>query len=169
MTKAFSSLCLAMSVMTLMGFTHTASSAPLVVLDDQGGRPFMLNGKHQRAGLRATPPRDIRFSVGFPVRTAHLSPGQMLTTPVPLHKGQQPLFVIGNDDLSLDWVEANKPYLLEIGARGFVVSVENEQDWVQLQEWLAPLDVKAVTGDAFNEVFGLTHYPFLLLNGEALQ
>jgi integrating conjugative element protein (TIGR03765 family) len=167
--KAFTpSLSLAMSVMTLV-LAHPALSAQLVVLDDQGGRPFMLNGKHQRAGLRATPPRDIRFSIDFPVRTTRLSPGQMATTPTPLHQGQQPLFVIGNDDVSLDWIEVNKPYLLEIGARGFVVSVDTEQDWHQLREWLAPLDVKAVTGDAFHEVFGLTHYPFLLLNGEALQ
>jgi len=129
----------------------------------------MLNGKHQRAGLRTEPPKEARFSVAYPVRTTRLSPGPMTTTPVPLHQGQQPLFVIGNDDLSLDWIEANKSYLLEIGARGFVVSVDTEQDWHQLREWLAPLDVKAVTGDAFNEVFGLTHYPFLLLNGEALQ
>lgn len=129
----------------------------------------MLNGKHQRAGLRATPPEGVRFSVAYPIRTTRLSPGQVATTPVPLHQGQQPLFVIGNDELSLDWIDINKPYLLEIGARGFVVSVGSEREWNQLRKWLAPLDVKAVTGDAFSEVFGLTHYPFLLLNGEALQ
>lgn len=154
---------------TLLCLSAASSAQRLIVLDDQGGRPFALHGKTNREGISTTPPRGISFKQSFPVRTAQLSPGELVTTPVPSHKGQWPVFVIGNDAFSLGWIEVNKNYLVELGAKGFVVSVASEAEWLELKDWLAPLDVKAVPGDAFHEVFGITHYPFLLKNGEALQ
>ena len=82
-----------------------------------------------------------------------------------------PIFVMGMDDLSLNWFDRAADGLIEIGARGMVVEASRLTDWQTLKEKArnAGIDLMLLEGDALAEGYGISTYPIVLMSPELTQ
>jgi len=97
----------------------------------------------------------------LPVRSARLSPG--IVPPRALNlPGMAPLFLIGQDTASLEWLSRHAQALKELGANGLAVEVDNVQALRRIQTAAPGLNIWPVSGDDIAERLELEHYPVLI-------
>lgn len=152
-------------------YAQTAS-APLIVVEDRGGvsalpyyRP--LNPQPDRAtpsGSMPLPRVDSATdaeAVTLPVRSAHLSPGDVPRRVIRA-PGLTPLFLIGDDARSHAWLQKRQGALRELRAVGLVVNVESMAALTALRRMAPDLPLSPVSGDDLAQRLGLHHYPVLI-------
>ncbi|MEX0828148.1 MAG: DUF2859 domain-containing protein [Haliea sp.] len=78
----------------------------------------------------------------------------------------RPLFIMGMDPQSLDWLVGASLILAEIGAQGLVVEAPDRQDWLALQEAAseAGIALSLFRADSLAELYGVTTYPVVFLS-----
>lgn len=81
----------------------------------------------------------------------------------------QPMFVIGDDDYSLQWFEANREILVQYGAVGMLTHVDSRETWEQLQRLVAPLQLYPLNADMLAQEFGVPGYPILVTKAGFFQ
>lgn len=147
------------------------ASAELIVVEDLGGtsampyyRALNLLPDAEPSLLQSLPPIPIKpYSEAdmLPVKSARLSPGKVesraLNAP-----GLQPLFLIGNDSLSRDWLVNRIDILRELNAVGLVVDVEKLEALEELRKLAPGLEMAPASGDELAEMIGLRGYPVLI-------
>ncbi len=154
-------------LMALMLSSFTVQ-AELIVVEDRGGAP--AQSYYEALGVSSEPvsqpavspqvmPADESFAL--PVRSGDLTPGRVapgrLSAP-----GLQPFFLIGDDDLSREWMEERREILRKIGAFGLVVNVESREGLEQLRNLVPDLTLSPVSGDDLAQRLRLSHYPVLI-------
>lgn len=100
----------------------------------------------------------------FPVVSTRAGPGRLLQNPMPskLPGGPgQPIFIVGDDPASLDWLQRNADALRRIGARGIVASVGTLEDFLRLRA-SADLHMVPMSADALLEAAGFHVWPVLI-------
>ena len=77
----------------------------------------------------------------------------------------QPIFMIGYDRVSIDWLKANRGHLAKSKAIGLVVNVQNPTQMEELQT-LAGNDIalQPTPGDSLAEHLKIRNYPFYMDN-----
>lgn len=147
-----------------------ASMPALIVVEDRGGAPaqpyYQALGLTPRAqALPATPqlPRTQPFSEAelLPAHSTRLSPG-VVTTRVIHAPGLQPVFLIGDDARSRDWLRRHLNHLRALDAVGLVVQVDTPQALAALRALAIGLTLAPVSGDELAQRLGLRHYPVLI-------
>lgn len=109
----------------------------------------------------------------FPVSTPSMRPGRSAVNrqrlAARLERLSTPLFLIGSDTLSLDWLARHRERLIALGAIGFLVEAKTAADFQTVLGVAGP-DLIIVPGSAerLAGVLGLSHYP-VLLSGEELD
>lgn len=78
------------------------------------------------------------------------------------HKINRPVFIVGPDARSLEWLLANQEHLAEINALGIVTNVKSADELSQLRSRVARLQLTAVPVDDLAKLFEITHYPVLI-------
>lgn len=146
------------------------SAEPLIVVEDRGGDsalPYYSALKLQPH--TAAPPSDVPLlspkhvsdADMLPVHSARLSPGielpRAITAP-----GLTPLFLVGDDERSREWLHQNMQYLIKIKALGFIVNVETTQALTSLRALAPGLTLTPVSGDDLAQRLHLRHYPVLI-------
>lgn len=81
----------------------------------------------------------------------------------------QPMFVIGDDDYSLQWFEANREILMQYGAVGMLTHVDSRETWEQLQRLVAPLQLYPLNADMLAQEFGVPGYPIMVTRAGFFQ
>jgi integrating conjugative element protein (TIGR03765 family) len=81
----------------------------------------------------------------------------------------RPFFIVGYDQQSAEWLEANRDYLIDINARGLVTNVKSTQQMNVLREYGGTLPLDAIPVDSIAKVFDLEFYPVLVTNEEVTQ
>nr|AAT40801.1 hypothetical protein [Haemophilus influenzae] len=76
--------------------------------------------------------------------------------------GMLPIFLIGTDNLSKNWLHSNYDYLKKIGAMGLVVSVKTTNELSELRQLAPDLTLMPTPGDDLASRLNLAHYPALL-------
>ncbi len=141
-----------------------------IVIKDYGGRDSGVPREEdvlREYQLNAKPAPPIDFNP-FPIRSK-IGPGVLqkpLKLRVPIEK---PLFFVGNDPRSRDWVSKNKQYLLSIGATGYATNLQSESELTDIQGLAHPLGIAPMPLDAAAELFGIPVYPVLIFNESAKQ
>jgi integrating conjugative element protein (TIGR03765 family) len=74
----------------------------------------------------------------------------------------QPFFIVGCDEVSLEWVETHRARLLDLKAFGLVVDALDVRAYERLEHAAEGLVVRPVMGDLLAEHLGITHYPALV-------
>jgi len=74
----------------------------------------------------------------------------------------QPLFIVGCDEASLEWVEVNRARLLELSAFGLVVDAPDVEAYERLEQAAEGLVIRPVVGDLVAEHLGIKRYPALV-------
>lgn len=128
----------------------------------RGNMDAAMHRARKQLDTLATPTLPVSLATYFPIRTEHLSvaePRQKIINQLPI-----PLFIIGMDARSLDWLSQNFDELKSIGARGVVVQAESFEQFDQLQRSVIAkgLLISATPGDPIANIYGIRTYPMLL-------
>lgn len=104
--------------------------------------------------------RPGQFSA-FPV-TSELTPGTVQSRTINAHALVQPLFLIGYDKLSAQWLAERYEILKELNAMGLVVNVPSAQAMAELQAIAPDVILQPIPGDDLASTIGVEHYPVLI-------
>jgi integrating conjugative element protein (TIGR03765 family) len=110
-------------------------------------------------------------AIGLPARTPQMRSGAMArSAPSPellrrLERLPQPVFLVGADARSLDWLRRHRARLAEHGAVGFLVEASAEADLKAVRRAGDGLAIVPASASMLAEVLGLTRYPVLLSAG----
>jgi len=97
----------------------------------------------------------------LPVRSSHLSPGQI--TPRALSMpGLQPFFLVGDDPQSLAWLRQRAAELQEMGAAGLAVEVADTEALVRIRAAAQGITILPVNGNDIATRLQIEHYPVLI-------
>lgn len=108
-------------------------------------------------------PNAVSLAAFFPFHSEQLRPGE--PTQKSVEKLTSPLFVIGMDSKSLQWLDASFEQLKALGAQGLVVEAENYDayDALRRKALARGVLIDVAPGDALAEGFGIHSYPVLLV------
>jgi integrating conjugative element protein (TIGR03765 family) len=118
------------------------------------------------------PPDSTTLPVQFPVATASMRPGRLhaplrLRTPGWL---AAPMFIVGDDPLSRQWLSANRERLQRCGASGLVVNVASLEAFRALRALVREVPMAAGSVDELAQQAGLSVYPlFFGVDGRISQ
>lgn len=113
--------------------------------------------------------------VSFPVTTSLMQPGVMQSQSLPLPIEPwltRPIFFIGDDSESANWIKKNETLLLTLGAIGVVIQVPDVQTFKKLRRStsLSLVPHEAVSIQRRLNAIGVRQFPVLLMdNGSVLQ
>ena len=153
-----------------------AVAAPLTVIEDTGEAeplaPYLsVFGMHDEIPDNDTPTLGsgaAESSLQFPIHTPELAPGRVvrraLQTPT-----TAPLFIVGCDSVSRQWLAAHRVELKKFGATGLVVEVPDESSFRALIALADGLPLLPAAGSDLAAALGLTHYPVLITKGHLEQ
>ncbi|AMN76868.1 integrating conjugative element protein [Pseudomonas azotoformans] len=141
------------------------NASPLIVVEDRGG----VSALPYYEGLMPEPTEQspsladigVRGQGAFPVTSEHLTPGEVQGRVINA-PGLQPLFVIGDDDVSRAWLSQRREQLQQLHALGLVVNVANAVRFAEVQRWAAGLQVVPAPSDDLAHRLGIRHYPLLI-------
>ncbi len=105
----------------------------------------------------------------LPVTTPELTPGNVAPKNLSIPYLERPVFIIGADALSLQWLQRHRERLNTLHAVGWVVNVENAKQLAQLKQQAAPLELVALSGSELAQQFDLSHYPVLISSARIEQ
>lgn len=150
-------------------FLSLSSHAELVVLEDLGGestQPFFesINDggfAESNAFDNNTKIVSANYASMLPVRSESITPA--LFNPIPANlPTMQPLFLIGDDKLSRDWLNTRIDYLKQLNAVGYIVNIDNEATLNELLALTQGLQVVPTSADDLSQRLGIKHYPALI-------
>lgn len=104
----------------------------------------------------------------LPVQSIILSPGEVsrrtLNAP-----GLPPIFLIGDDPLSRNWLRERYTTLQDLNAVGLVVNVSTKAALDDLRQLVPALTLAPVSADDLAQRLSLQHYPVLITAGAIEQ
>lgn len=152
--------------------SYSKYSKDMIVLEDRGGQPIdkyipksndaMVNMNN----VRLARANESMLNSQFPVVSKSLTVGLVTkdeASDLKYELASNPLFIIGYDPVSINWLKSNKELLTEKGAIGLVVNVETKEQMDQLQAVVGKSVVMQPThGDSLAEHLKIKHYPFYM-------
>ncbi|ELQ9310774.1 integrating conjugative element protein [Serratia marcescens] len=148
----------------------TSALAQLNVIADLGGEdaaPYFegINRQEGAQSSPAVPPApassaDAEAAV-LPVATPELTPGDVADRPLQL-PGIGALFLVGEDEVSRAWLQANAEQLKSRYAAGLVVNVSSLSALQALRELAPGIPMAAASGSELARRLQLSHYPVLI-------
>lgn len=101
--------------------------------------------------------------IKYPLKPSYMRPAVFKTTVSMVVTGMQPLAVVGDDTLSLEWIAVNKKHLQSIGAMIYVVSAMSAESIEHIRYASGISEVLVLPFDKdFAENLGVRYYPMLL-------
>jgi integrating conjugative element protein (TIGR03765 family) len=131
-----------------------------------------LYSQQAPAPSTAPPPSASDLPVAFPIETPSMQPGR-LSTQVQLRTAgwlAAPMFIIGDDPLSRQWLTANRQRLQRLGASGLVVNAASAQAFRALRTLAPELPLAPGSIEELARQAHLTVYPlFVGVDGRVTQ
>lgn len=123
------------------------------------------DGEMPKPDKSALPKADQYRGMGFPVKTEKLTLGN-----VEIGEGEtfnleqmfRPLAIVGDDQVSRNWLQQYAEQLKSRKATVFVVNVESSSRFKQLEKLAPGVYFQAVNGDRFHTEYNVNHYPFYI-------
>jgi integrating conjugative element protein (TIGR03765 family) len=97
----------------------------------------------------------------LPVRSSHLSPGQIASRALNM-PGLQPFFLVGGDPQSLTWLSQRAAELQEMGAAGLAVEVTDTEALARIRAAAPDITILPVNGNDIATRLQIEHYPVLI-------
>lgn len=98
----------------------------------------------------------------FPVKTPELTPGPVTSSALSLPHLLYPVFLVGTDALSRDWLFRYRDRLRELNAVGLLVEAASEADYEAMAQLAAGVRLVPVSGSDLAARLKLSHYPVLI-------
>ena len=137
---------------------------PLTVIYDSGDtlplEPYLpKRAPREEATLQE---KKDQLPFNLPITTPSMQPGKATVTPKALRYLQRPLFLVGADQVSKDWLAEKREQLVRIGAVGLLVEAKDRQEVEAVLKIAEGLRLVPASAESFATQLGLTHYPILL-------
>ena len=153
-----------------LSLVTTMALADLNVIADVGGEdasPY-FEGINRQEGAKLSPvvppvpasSADAEALV-LPVATPELTPGDVADRPLQL-PGIGALFIVGDDDASRIWLQANAEKLRSRHAAGLVVNVSNQPALQALRDLAPGVPMAPASGSELARRLQLSNYPVLI-------
>ncbi|WP_431480557.1 integrating conjugative element protein [Pseudomonas thivervalensis] len=97
----------------------------------------------------------------LPVRSSHLSPGQITSRALNM-PGLRPFFLVGEDPQSLAWLRQRATELQEMGAAGLAVEVTDTEALARIRAAAPDITILPVNGNDIATRLQIEHYPVLI-------
>ena len=97
----------------------------------------------------------------LPVRSSHLSPGQITSRALNM-PGLRPFFLVGEDPQSLAWLRQRATELQEMGAAGLAIEVTDTEDLARIRAAAPDIIILPVDGNDIATRLQIEHYPVLI-------
>ena len=110
---------------------------------------------------------DLSSPIGVPAKSK-ASFGKVDAKKVDSSVFHNPIFVIGADRLSKQWLTKHQKQLQDMLAIGFITNVDDFETIIQLQEQ-SQLPLLPVNVDPLMHLIGVRHYPIIIAQGEVWQ
>lgn len=146
------------------------SCAALEVIHNAGGEPiarYLIRLTPRAEAVRsvrtpiARPDRTYSLIKHLPIRSPSLTPGLVEARETPTRL-LQPVFLVGADERSLQWLEANHGRLKQLHAIGMLVQAETKHELNAVSEIAQGLPLILASGEAFAAEIGVRHYPVII-------
>lgn len=106
-------------------------------------------------------PSTIREENMLPVVSHQLSVGKVQPRQFNL-PGAAPMFLLGADDYSRQWLAQNKEKLASVSAVGLVINVQTLSELRALRAIAPELELLPAPADTLSERLGIHHYPVII-------
>ncbi len=120
--------------------------------------------ENARTQLASLPTAQLQptMEMYFPINTTQLKVGQ--PSQKIIKQLTMPLFIIGMDEGSINWLKQNFLELKSIGARGVVVQAKSFKVFAELQREAITkgMIISAMPGDPLAKAYNISTYPVLL-------
>ena len=137
---------------------------PLTVIYDSGDtlplEPYLPKRTPQEKTTIQGANRQSPFNL--PITTPSMLPGKVTVTPKALRYLQRPLFLVGADQVSRDWLVEKREQLIRIGAVGLLIEAKDRQEIEAVLVIAEGLRLVPASAESFATKLGLSHYPILL-------
>lgn len=166
--RRFSRMLVRLLLVALTALPLASPCADLIVIHDGAGSvPLGTYYGHLVAGVDQP---GVLPGTKFPLVT-RLKPGQLAGINVAkglfeAHWLAHPIFVLGTDVLSFQWMQLHRQTLTELGASGLVIEASSETDFKDLQSFAGGLSLAPVRGDWLEQKLksaGITVYPLVVM------
>ena len=137
---------------------------PLTVIYESGDTLPLGPYLPKRAPQEKTTTQDANRQLPFklPITTPSMQPGKVTVTPKALRYLQRPLFLVGADQKSRDWLAEKRELLIRIGAVGLLVEAKDRQEIEAGLAIAKGLRWVPAPAEGFATKLGLSYYPILL-------
>lgn len=169
MKRVIFSLCCATAALSMSVCADQYAKKELVVIQEGGVSALRYyDSLSSESGEKAIKPLpDIQLQKpgefsAFPVVSEKLSPGRVEARTISASGLVQPIFMIGYDKLSAEWLSKRKNILKQLNAIGLVVNVPSAQAMAELQRIAPDLMLQPIPGDDLAERIGIENYPLLV-------
>ncbi|RTB44122.1 integrating conjugative element protein [Pseudomonas aeruginosa] len=151
------------------------ATEPLIVVDDRGGasalpyyesldlRPRATVSGQAQPAVMTQPSRIAPASEAdmLPVRSPKLRPGLVVGRAISA-PGLRPFFLVGDDDMSREWLRQRAASLRARNAVGMVVNVDSMAALTRLRDLAPGILLSPIAADDLAERLGVRHYPALI-------
>ncbi len=154
-------------LVTLIFFSVNVLPGELITLYDSGNTwptlEYMPKNtpKQQRPSLKEALNKRTN-PVNFPITSSSLSPGKVTPKAFTISHLQIPIFLIGNDEWSKQWLTDRVDELRQLGAMGMLVEVANMDQLKEITKIAAGIKIFPASGDDIAKQLNITHYPILI-------
>lgn len=159
------------------------AQAPPIVIADHGGIPIaeVINEgdahkpkvEHIQQTRNSVLDRGLLSNSLYPVISRSLSVGPVGANEarnISAHLLSQPMFIVGYDRVSANWLKSNVDLLEEKGALGLVVNVETPEQMEHLLELTGRrLALTPMSGEQLANAINLRHYPVFIDSSGVLR
>nr|WP_255490967.1 integrating conjugative element protein [Spartinivicinus marinus] len=102
---------------------------------------------------------DKTITINYPFITASLTPGRVTPKKANFFWLQTPFFIVGTDNVSAQWMQANYDVLKKNHAVGLIVNANSEASVQRLKAVGQGLNLFVASGDSLARELGIRHYP----------
>jgi len=143
-------------------FTLTGAGASPVVIYDSGKTVSITTYTDVIKIYNPKKVKPITVFNPLPIETPNLSPGIVKKRPIEQPYLTNPIFLIGSDQLSYNWLAKNKELLMRINAIGMLVNVETMKELKYVSQLAKGLKIIPAPAIDLAKQLGLRRYPVLI-------
>lgn len=113
-------------------------------------------------------PAEISENMLLPIVSHKWQVGHVESKPVNL-PGAMPLFLVGADPQSKQWLKTRYQELLKLQATGLVINVNTPEELEELRRLAPDLSLMPTPADSLADRIGIYHYPLLMTDSQISQ
>lgn len=160
------------SLLLMAIFSATTSNAEMVVIADKGGIPIskVISSSSFSDGTEKTEIKSLHSQ--YPITTKSMTVGRVTESEANINYSlsPKPMFIIGYDVVSINWLKENRDFLADKSAVGFVINVDNDEQMRELDK-IAGADIvmQPMSGEGMARNLNIRHYPFYMDSNGVLR